>query len=1191
MNELTEKLIAWRTTILWVLMVLMAISSFMEFSSPNSMDREVESLEETIHKRQQVMAQYAEKALEEPDSVFLSFPRLPSDMVIYRYCADTLQSWVNQLPVSNDDIDFFPFGYTLNHLTSRGITNTPLAYLTASEQYVNLGSGWYIVSTYFKSNVSVVAALLIQTDYNSENSVLRSEINPNLSLSKRLSIVPVTHDESYIVKGLNGEILFSVLKNLPTERGDAGKTLRLLSMLFAIAALFSDLARRKRIKQFFLAWGGLTIVLILSLYMAEYTSGNSKLFSPSLYADFGLFGSLADMIICHLYIFLVILALFSVRKSLALAFLRGSRAKRFLLKSILFLIPLLLILYIHITLESLAMNSSIVLELYMIDEISAYTVLAYVIYSLLFVSLLFSLQMLRPLLRLKGGFSFLKPRNLLIFIFLISLYSLVSVSRYGYSKEFETNRVLTTKMSVERDLDIELLLRGAERMIETDPLLSLWVQVEQGEEMINSILTEQYFWSILQKYDIKITVCRRDDALLVDSESQPQPCGPFFDNEIMRYGIPLYSNSHFFFMNNYNGRISYLGYFIYQGFGGNRNLYIELDSKFMRANAGYTELLLDHKNAGTINLGSSYSFAKYLNNRMISYSGRYNYPTVLEDNYEIGYKAVREDGQIHFVNKLSGENVIMISRPERSPFPYIVTFSYIMLFFSLVTFSIVRTRHKGILPKMPRNSFRWKITILIIASLVFALFFMGAGSIWFSLNYFDETNRMQMEEKMQSVQSTLSYYSRLAKRYNDPQFNNIRLFEAMNRLSDNTQIDINIYRPDGQLLRTTQPEIYDNYILGSRMHPVAYNEIVYNKKKQFVNKEKIANLDYFSLYAPLFNADGNMIAIANIPYFSRQSELRADASSIIAAIINIYLLLLIGAVFGGFALSNSLSKPLAEISRKMQLLDISQHPEHIDYNNKDELGILVAAYNKMVDDLESSTNRLAQGEREQAWREMARQIAHEIKNPLTPMRLSIQHLVRLKQQNVDGWQEKFERLANSLIEQIDILSDVASEFSSFSRFYSEEITVVDLNKLIREQIVLFNTRDDITIKFKSELKEAMVAVRKTQITRVFVNLLSNALQAIEPQQGGSVVVTLGREGDQYVTSVEDDGPGVPDNLTHRLFKPNFTTKSSGTGLGLAICKSILDQSHGLISYNRSEELGGANFTVRIPVISASEKSV
>lgn len=669
MNELAEKLLAWRTTILWVLMSLMAVSSFVEFSSPNSMDREVEKLEKTIHKRQSVLADYAARALEIPDSAFIDFPELPSDMVIYRYCSDTLQSWVNQLPVSNDDIDFFPFGYTLNHLTSRGISNTPLAYLGAKEQYVSLGSAWYIVSTYTEDKVTVVAALLIQTDYNTENSVLKSEINPKLSLSKLLSIVPVTHDESYIVRGVEGDILFSVLKNLPSERGDEGNMLRLFSMLFAIAALFSDLARRKRMKQFFLAWLGLTVVLILSLYMAESTSGN-MLFSPSLYADFVLFGSMADMMICHLYIFLVLLALFTVRKSLALSFLRGGKLRRAVIKSILSLTPLLLVVYIHITLKSLAMNSSIVLELYKIDEISIFTILAYLLYALLFVSLLFSLQLLRPLFKFKGGFTFLKPKTMLIFIAIVSLYTLLSVSSFGYKKEFERNRVLTTKMSVERDLDIELLLRGAERMIETDPLLSLWVQVDQGEEMINSILTEQYFWSILQKYDIKITVCRRDDPLLVDSESQPQPCGTFFDSEILRYGIPLFTNSHFFFMNNYNGRISYLGYFVYPGFGGNVNLYIELDSKFMRANAGYTELLLDHKNTGNLNLSSSYSFAKYLNNRMISYSGRYNYPTILEDNYETGYKAVRDDGFIHFVNKMSGENIIMISRPERSIFLY-----------------------------------------------------------------------------------------------------------------------------------------------------------------------------------------------------------------------------------------------------------------------------------------------------------------------------------------------------------------------------------------------------------------------------------------------------------------------------------------------------------------------------------------
>lgn len=672
------------------------------------------------------------------------------------------------------------------------------------------------------------------------------------------------------------------------------------------------------------------------------------------------------------------------------------------------------------------------------------------------------------------------------------------------------------------------------------------------------------------------------DPLSVDAETALLPCGQFFDGEISRYGIPLFDNSRFYFMNNYNGRISYLGVFTFPSFNGNINLYMEFDSKFMKEAIGYPELLLDHKQMDNLNIPSSYSYAKYLNYRMISYSGTYNYATSLEDIYKTGYSTLRKDGYLHFVNKASPENIIIISRPERSIFPYIVTFSYIVLFYSFMIFGLIRTRRKNFFPKVPMDSFRWKITFLIMASLVFALLSLGTGSIWFSLNYFTESNRTKMEEKMQSVQSTLSYYSKSAQRYNDPQFNNIKLFEAMNRLSSNTQIDINIYRPDGLLLRTTQPEIYDRFLIGARMNPTAYKEIVYNKKKQFVNKENIAKLSYYSLYAPLFNQDGKLIAIANIPYFSRQSEVKNDASSIIAAIINIYLLLLLAAVFGGVALSNSLSKPLAEISRKMQLLDISQHPEHIDYNNRDELGILVAAYNKMVDDLEESTTQIAHSEREQAWREMARQIAHEIKNPLTPMRLSIQHLVRLKQQNVEGWQEKFEGLANSLIEQIDILADAAGEFSSFSRFYSEELSNTELNRLIREQIILFNTSDNISIRFVSEEHEAFVMARKTQITRVLVNLLSNAVQAVDSQNNGEILVTLKKDEKQYVVSIEDDGPGVPDNLTHRLFKPNFTTKNSGTGLGLAICRSIMEQSQGSIDYSRSDVLGGANFTVKIP---------
>lgn len=1186
LKERIKVLFRKKTTILWLCALFFTIASFMEFSTPGAMDREVARLESVIHKRQQILEDFALKALNTPEDEFISFEDLPRDMVIYRYFEDTLQSWANQLPISNDDIFFFPFGYRINHLNSRVVTNTPLAYLELAEQYVNLGSAWYIVNVAVKEKQTVVSALLVQTEYPTENSALNNRINPNFYLRKQLSIVPVTFDESYIVHGKDGGVLFSVLKTLPGKGSSTGVALRWFAILAVILALFSNLQGKRGIKDFFSLLAGLIVVRFVAIYQARELQGELEIFSPNLYADYGIFGSLADLLINNLLIFLIVLALFMIRKSLALTALKAGRFKKKALSFVFALIPLSLLPYIFFSMRSLILNSSIVMELYKIDEITEYTFFVYISYGLLFLGLLFSLQLFRPFLESGKRFSFMERVPMALYITAVSVFTLATVSYYGYIKEFNRSRVWTTKMSVERDLTLELQLKSLEKFIENDPIIGLWVRLDQSAETINNRLTEAYFWSILQKYDMRITTCKQNSMLITEISNQdaaPVHCVSFYDTEISRYGMRLGDNSSFYFMNNYNGRISYLGVFPFIAFGEEIILYIELDSKFLRESIGYPDLLLDHKKLDNYNIPSGYSYAKYLNEKLISYGGRYNYSLIYENDYITGYRTERKNGYLHFINKISDENMIIISRPERNAFQYTVSFSYLMLFYSLMILGLIRIRHRGFIYNLPKNSFRWKITVLIISSLVFALFAMGAGSVWFSIRYFNESNREEMEEKMNTVQSTLSYYSKYAQKYNDQQFNNMRLLEAMNRLSNTAQIDINVYGSDGLLLRTTRSEIFDRYLLGTRMNPEAYREIVNNNKKQVINREDVGVLSYYSLYAPLFNVDGKLIAIANIPYFSRQSDFRKDASSIIAAIINIYLLLLIGAVFGGIALSNSISKPLAEISKKMQLLDISEQPEHINYTNRDELGILVAAYNKMVDDLNESTIRLAQSEREQAWREMARQIAHEIKNPLTPMRLSIQHLMRLKEQGVKEWPERFEALANSLIEQIDILSDAAGEFSSFSRFYSEDMTRFDLNSLIKEQIILFNTRDNIVLNLESDQPDAFVHARKTQITRVFVNLLSNAYQAVELQDNGQILVTINRDDIFFEVSVHDNGSGVPDNLTHRLFKPNFTTKSGGTGLGLAICRSIMEQSQGSVKYSTSERLGGACFTVYIPV--------
>ena len=189
--------------------------------------------------------------------------------------------------------------------------------------------------------------------------------------------------------------------------------------------------------------------------------------------------------------------------------------------------------------------------------------------------------------------------------------------------------------------------------------------------------------------------------------------------------------------------------------------------------------------------------------------------------------------------------------------------------------------------------------------------------------------------------------------------------------------------------------------------------------------------------------------------------------------------------------------------------------------------------------------------------------------------------MRLKKENVPDWPERFDGLAHTLIEQIDILSDAASELSSFSRFYNEEAVPVELNQLIQEQCTLFNTGDSVKLDFISEVAPAKVLGRRQQLTRVLVNLISNAKQALEGHEGGLIRIRLALQENVFALDIEDNGSGVPEKLRERLFTPNFTTKSGGTGLGLAICRSIIEQSQGTISYTTSE-WGGANFMIRLP---------
>jgi nitrogen fixation/metabolism regulation signal transduction histidine kinase len=306
----------------------------------------------------------------------------------------------------------------------------------------------------------------------------------------------------------------------------------------------------------------------------------------------------------------------------------------------------------------------------------------------------------------------------------------------------------------------------------------------------------------------------------------------------------------------------------------------------------------------------------------------------------------------------------------------------------------------------------------------------------------------------------------------------------------------------------------------------------------------------------------------------------------ITSYANVYILLIIITLFISIILSNQITHPLNIIRHNRKNFAHSGKLEPIDYNSSNEVGDLIRSYNKMITTLEEKNRKLAQVERESAWRDIARQIAHEIKNPLTPMRLSIQHLIRMKQNNAANWQSHFDEMTNTLLEQIETLSKTASEFSSFAKIGQQEsLSVIELNAVIKEQTTLFANYPNITFSVQSKVAPANVKVRPEQINRVFMNILTNAIQAIDKKENGQINLTLYEQDNRYHVAVEDNGCGVNKEAQAKLFTPDFTTKSCGNGLGLFICHNIMENCDGSISYSPSS-LGGACFTICLPIFSA-----
>lgn len=553
----------------------------------------------------------------------------------------------------------------------------------------------------------------------------------------------------------------------------------------------------------------------------------------------------------------------------------------------------------------------------------------------------------------------------------------------------------------------------------------------------------------------------------------------------------------------------------------------------------------------------------------------------------------REDGYDVLWHRVDASKVVVIARRSRHLLEGITLFGYIfcaslllVAVFQLASY-VVRSRFdpRAMFRMASGLSIRRQIHGTVILFSLFSFLVIGAVTIFFFIDRYETGNREMLSRTLQSISAELEY--RLSSSGEDSATRSVDALQSLAEgIAEAHNTDVNVYGPAGQLLASSLPFVYDEGILSRRMNPVAYWRMRRQGKVQYVQTEDYGQLSYMSIYRSFRMPGSSSQAYVNIPYFASNRGLRQEISGFLVALINLntFVFLISGVI--SVLITSRITRSLTWMGKRMEELSLLGQNEEIRWDRKDEIGVLVRQYNQMVHKLKASAEALATQEREGAWREMAQQVAHEIKNPLTPMKLSIQRLQMAIDRNEPNVRDMSVRMAATLIEHIEHLSQIAGDFSEFANIGQVENTHFDIKNVITSVAVLHGMTVGAEITCDLPPEPVMLFADRTQMNRLFTNLVRNAMEAVPRDRKAIIGLKAVLHGAEVEVLVQDNGEGIPEEAQSKIFSPRFTTKTSGTGLGLAMCRSIVEKANGRISFETVAGEGTV-FHVHLPVLTAA----
>ncbi len=797
------------------------------------------------------------------------------------------------------------------------------------------------------------------------------------------------------------------------------------------------------------------------------------------------------------------------------------------------------------------------------------------------------------------------PRYLLLLLLLGLASAIGAMALYG---QFERQLLLdkqrlASNLLVDNDLQGEFLLGQRLRQLAADPVIArLLTTAPVRTEALRRRIERQYLRTYFDKYEESVDLFdplgqpvggEADDTLTFDQtrERLSRTATP-----TDQAGVYLLKSDNSFSSRRYVAVVP-----ITQPAPGGigppapaGTILLTLSLKQLASYSVLPELLVDQKFFQP-GLAADLSYAGYAQGRLVYSEGDFDYannlPVALLTDPRLYQEGLIISGFHHLaLRDASARRVVVVTTSTYSVADWFSNFSFQLLLNVLVwllaggTYLLARRGGLGL-----RFNFSARIQLLLNLGILIPLLVVSVATASQVISGYRRDLHRTYERR-----GHIALESLLRRR---DQLTDTTALPVLTALARNvaalTETDLNLYDARGQLLVSSQPLIFEAGLLGPLLNPQALVDLRGRGLSRTLLTERAGTLSFSSLYLPVRAASvdgpaGPVLGYVGIPFFDSQKELDSKLTELFTTILNIFTLMFLVFLGLAFVATRQLTAPLKLLTQRLMRTTLTGQNEVLDYRSSDdEIGLLVTEYNAMLRKLEASKRELAAQEKEAAWREMARQVAHEIKNPLTPMKLSLQYLQKAIAERRPNAEELIGRISQTLITQIDVLSDIATSFSTFTNLPTMRPARLDVTAVLRHCADLFRQSDgDENSSLHLHLPADgtyTVFADESLLVRTFNNLLLNAKQAVPPGRPACQEISLGASGPGQVRiTIADNGAGIAAEVRDSIFRPNFTTKATGSGIGLAVAKRGIESAGGRIWFET--EVGvGTTFFIELPL--------